>query len=83
MSLRLSYTFLAPFYDLIAGPAFRGARRDSLAALPSESRGTVLLNGVGSGLDFQFLPRVPGLRVLSDEPAVSGGWFRRVRLERT
>jgi ubiquinone/menaquinone biosynthesis C-methylase UbiE len=29
------------------------------------------------------LPRVPGLRVLSDEPAVSGGWFRRVRLERT
>jgi hypothetical protein len=29
------------------------------------------------------LPRVPGLRVLSDEPAVAGGWFRRVRLERT
>jgi len=198
MSLRLSYTFLAPFYDLIAGPAFRGARRDSLAALPREPRGTVLINGVGSGLDFQFLPRahryvgldltqamlsrsvrrasghefsavlgnslalpfrdacfdhavlhlilavvpdagralaetarvvrpggcilvfdkflrrnqraplrrllnplaerlvtrldvvlddvlphVPGLRVLSDEPALSGGWFRRVRLERT
>ena len=29
------------------------------------------------------LPRVPGLRVLSNEPAASGGWFRRVRLERT
>ena len=57
MSLRLSYTFLAPLYDLIAGPAFRTARRDSLAALPREARGTVLINGVGSGLDFQFLPR--------------------------
>ena len=57
MSLRLSYTFLAPFYDLIAGPVFRSARRDSLAALPREPRGTVLINGVGSGLDFQFLPR--------------------------
>ena len=56
MSLRLSYTFLAPLYDLIAGPAFRTARRDSLAALPREARGTVLINGVGSGLDFQFLP---------------------------
>jgi len=197
MSLKVSYTFLAPLYDLIAGPAFRRARRDSLAALPREARGTVLINGVGSGLDFQFLPRghryvgldltqamlsrsvrraaghefsavlgnslalpfrdasfdhavlhlilavvpdagralaetarvvrpggcilvfdkflrrnqhaplrrllnplaerlvtrldvvlddvvprVPGLRVLSDEPAVAGGWFRRVRLER-
>jgi ubiquinone/menaquinone biosynthesis C-methylase UbiE len=26
--------------------------------------------------------RVPGLRVLSDEPAAAGGWFRRLRLER-
>jgi len=57
MSLKISYTFLAPVYDLIAGPTFRAARRDSLAALPREPRGTVLLNGVGSGLDFQFLPR--------------------------
>lgn len=57
MSLKISYTFLAPVYDLIAGPTFRAARRDSLAALPREPRGTVLINGVGSGLDFQFLPR--------------------------
>ncbi len=57
MSLKVSYTFLAPLYDLVAGPAFRAARRDSLAALPREARGTVLINGVGSGLDFQFLPR--------------------------
>ena len=78
MSLKISYTFLAPVYDLIAGPTFRAARRDSLAVLPREPRGTVLINGVGSGLDFQFLPRV-----LSDEPAAAGGWFRRLLLERT
>ena len=29
------------------------------------------------------LERVPGLRVASDEPAAAGGWFRRIRLERS
>lgn len=57
MSLRLSYTFLAPFYDLVAGPAFVAARRESLKALPREGRCHVLLNGVGSGLDVPLLPR--------------------------
>jgi phosphatidylethanolamine/phosphatidyl-N-methylethanolamine N-methyltransferase len=36
-------------------------------------------------LDVVFedvLPRVPGLRLVSDEPAFAGGWFRRIRLER-
>jgi phosphatidylethanolamine/phosphatidyl-N-methylethanolamine N-methyltransferase len=57
MGLRLSYTLLAPFYDLVAGPAFRSARRDSLAALPRGRPGSVLINGVGSGLDLPLLPR--------------------------
>jgi ubiquinone/menaquinone biosynthesis C-methylase UbiE len=56
MSLRLSYTLLSPFYDLVAGPLFRAARRRSLAALPP-GPGSVLVNGVGSGLDLPFLPR--------------------------
>jgi ubiquinone/menaquinone biosynthesis C-methylase UbiE len=55
MSLRLSYTLLSPFYDLVAGPLFRRARQRGLAALPPGS-GSVLLNGVGSGLDLPFLP---------------------------
>ncbi len=55
MSLRLSYTLLSPFYDLVAGPAFRNARRDSLSALP-RGPGSVLVNGVGSGLDLPLLP---------------------------
>ena len=36
-------------------------------------------------LDVVFedvLPRVPGLRLVSDDPAFAGGWFRRIRLER-
>ena len=56
MSLRLSYTLLSPFYDLFVGPATRAARRDSLFALPRDGRRTVLINGVGSGLDLPFLP---------------------------
>ena len=56
MSLRLSYTLLAPFYDLLVGPAFRAARRASLAALPHIGHHTVFVNGVGSGLDLPLLP---------------------------
>ena len=56
MSLRLSYTLLSPFYDLVAGPAFAAARRASLAGLPREGGALVLVNGVGSGLDLPWLP---------------------------
>ena len=55
MSLRLSYTLLSPLYDFVAGPLFRTARQRSLAALPP-APGSVLVNGVGSGLDLPFLP---------------------------
>lgn len=125
MSLRLSYTLLAPFYDLLVGPAFRAARRASLAALRSDGRRVVLVTGVGSGLDLPLLPhnhryvgldltramlvrsmrrllnplasrlatrldvvfeevlaRVPGLRLVRDEPAAAGGWFRRIQLQK-
>ncbi|MBI3043326.1 MAG: methyltransferase domain-containing protein [Betaproteobacteria bacterium] len=57
MSLRLSYTLLAPFYDLVVEPALRAARRASLAALPADGHGLVLVNGVGTGLDVPLLPR--------------------------
>lgn len=58
MSLRLSYTLLAPFYDLVAGPVFAAERRASLATLPGGAT-DVLLNGVGSGLDLPWLPAGP------------------------
>lgn len=54
--MKLSYTLLAPLYDLMVAPAFKAARRASLAALPRERPGAVLVNGVGSGLDLPLLP---------------------------
>lgn len=55
MSLKHTYTLIAPFYDAAVDHATRGARRASLAALPA-TPGTVLLNGIGTGLDLPLLP---------------------------
>ena len=55
MSLKHSYTLIAPFYDALLERATRAARRHSLAALPARP-GRVLLAGVGTGLDLPHLP---------------------------
>lgn len=55
MSLKHSYTLIAPFYDGAIAAATRAARQRSLAALPQPS-GDILLPGVGTGLDFPHLP---------------------------
>ena len=47
MSLKHTYTLIAPFYDAMLARATRAARQHSLAALPAEA-GRVLLAGVGS-----------------------------------
>jgi ubiquinone/menaquinone biosynthesis C-methylase UbiE len=60
MSLRQSYSLLAPFYDLVAGPLFGQARQRSLARLAIPRNLHVLLDGVGTGLDLRYLP--PGHR---------------------
>ncbi|MCG2576525.1 methyltransferase domain-containing protein [Dechloromonas sp. XY25] len=55
MSLRHTYTLIAPFYDAAIARATESARQRSLAALPAEP-GRVLLAGVGTGLDLPLLP---------------------------
>ncbi len=56
MSLKHTYTLIAPFYDAALDRATRAARKHSLSALPAvPSR--VLLAGVGTGLDLPHLPR--------------------------
>ncbi|UCV08669.1 class I SAM-dependent methyltransferase [Dechloromonas denitrificans] len=55
MSLKHSYTLIAPFYDRAIAGATLAARRRSLAALSPEA-GRVLLAGVGTGLDLPHLP---------------------------
>ncbi len=55
MSLKHSYTLIAPFYDAAIARATRAARQRSLSALPA-TPGRVLLAGVGTGLDLPHLP---------------------------
>ncbi len=56
--LRISYSLIAPLYDLIVERPMREARKRSLAALPTEARCQVLVSGVGTGLDLPFLPNL-------------------------
>jgi ubiquinone/menaquinone biosynthesis C-methylase UbiE len=55
LSLRHTYTLIAPFYDAAIDRATRAARRHSLNALEREP-GRILLAGVGTGLDLPHLP---------------------------
>ncbi|MCU0812415.1 MAG: class I SAM-dependent methyltransferase [Thiobacillaceae bacterium] len=55
MSLKNSYTLIAPFYDAAIARTTQAARKHSLSALP-ETPSRVLLAGVGTGLDLPHLP---------------------------
>lgn len=56
MSLKHSYTLIAPFYDAFLTAATHGARRRSLAALADLPPGEILVAGIGTGLDIPHLP---------------------------
>ncbi|MEZ5629068.1 MAG: class I SAM-dependent methyltransferase, partial [Rhodocyclaceae bacterium] len=56
MSLRHSYTLIAPFYDAVLTAATRQARIRSVTHLAAQTPGTVLVAGVGTGLDLPHLP---------------------------
>jgi len=56
LSLKRSYTLVAPFYDAFLTAATHGARKRSLSALAEGSPRDVLLLGVGTGLDLPHLP---------------------------
>jgi ubiquinone/menaquinone biosynthesis C-methylase UbiE len=55
LSLKNSYTLIAPFYDAAIARTTQAARKHSLSALP-ETPSRVLLAGVGTGLDLPHLP---------------------------
>ncbi len=57
MSLKQSYTLLAPVYDAIVSGPLDGARQRSLQRLPDRIDGkAILVDGIGSGLDIPYLP---------------------------
>ncbi|ALG66790.1 class I SAM-dependent methyltransferase [Beggiatoa leptomitoformis] len=55
-TLKYSYTLLAPIYDAIVDSPTRATRHQSLTQLNDVTAQTILLCGVGSGLDFPHLP---------------------------
>ncbi len=56
MSLRFSYSLIAPFYDAVIQRATSRIREQSLNHLPGKGGLRVLVNGVGTGLDLPYLP---------------------------
>lgn len=56
--LRLSYSLIAPFYDLAISRPLQKARAQSLLSLPADTAKDVLLSGVGTGLDLPMLPKL-------------------------
>lgn len=56
MSLRHSYTVIAPLYDALLETAGTGVRAASLGQLPQQGDLNVLISGIGSGLDLPYLP---------------------------
>ena len=56
MSLRSSYSRLAPLYDMAVAGALAGARSRSIARLPPAGSLNILINGIGTGLDLPLLP---------------------------
>jgi phosphatidylethanolamine/phosphatidyl-N-methylethanolamine N-methyltransferase len=54
--LRWSYSLWAPVYDWVVARPTRGSRRQSLASLGDATGLTILLDGIGTGLDLPLLP---------------------------
>ncbi|MES0327511.1 MAG: class I SAM-dependent methyltransferase [Gammaproteobacteria bacterium] len=57
MSLKHSYTLLAPFYDFFVSRPLDKARKKSIDRITNTTNKKILINGIGSGLDIPYLPR--------------------------
>ena len=57
VGLQWAYTLWAPVYDWAIASSLRESRRKSLAALGDVTGLTILLAGIGTGLDIPLLPR--------------------------
>jgi len=70
MSLKHSYTFLAPIYDCIVKPAFVELRQKNLGRLNPAVDKEILLTGIGTGLDIPWLPEGPRYTGIDLTPAM-------------
>lgn len=55
------YTLWSPVYDLLVGPMLDDFRQEAVGRLSLDYGDSLCISGVGTGLDFPFLP--PGVRV--------------------
>lgn len=83
MSLRASYSLIAPVYDLAIGGFSQELRRKSLKRLGDVQGHSILIPGVGTGLDFPHLPSGAEYTGLDLTPAMLARAGRRVRPEQT
>ncbi len=70
MSLKHSYTFLAPIYDYLVKPAFAELRRRNFAHMKAAENEEILLTGIGTGLDIPWLPPGPRYTGIDLTPAM-------------
>jgi len=59
MALKHSYSLLAPLYDMAVRGPLDSARRKSIARLQDIEDKHILINGIGTGLDLEYLPHGP------------------------
>ena len=78
MSLRHSYTIIAPLYDALLATAATGVRAASLGQLPKQAGLNILINGIGSGLDLPHLSPNHSYTGLDLTPAMLNRAKRRI-----
>lgn len=76
MSLRHSYTLLAPMYDFMVRRATHALRKRSLDKLGDVTGQTILVAGIGSGLDIPLLP--PGANYMGVD--ITPAMLRQARM---
>jgi phosphatidylethanolamine/phosphatidyl-N-methylethanolamine N-methyltransferase len=70
MALQHSYRLLAPIYDRVIARATESMRRQSLSKLNASPGEKILLSGVGTGLDFPWLPQQAKYQGIDITPAM-------------
>lgn len=73
--LRRLYNLYAPVYDVVVGPAFERARRQSLSHFVFRPGLRVLIVGGGTGLDLSYLPDDAAITIVD----VSRGMLARAQ----